>query len=120
MQRHKPKNNGGESRGFKKTDILAPERTDLSRLYIIFANGFGVAEGYSHVNRDRYMVQLQDGKTFQNLLEFCRKELNGEKMPGADPISDGPRLLRLFKAAESAGLVIIEFVQAGRFLPEKA
>jgi hypothetical protein len=108
--------NGG---GFGKADIFAPERTDFSRLNLILAFGFGVAAGYSDMNRDRHYILLKDGKTPGELLRFCQKLLEGSPMPGADPISDGPRLLKIFQAAEATGLVSLTCVPAGRFLPER-
>lgn len=108
--------NGG---GFKKEDIIAPERSDFSRLHIILAFGYGVATGYNDMNRDRHYVHLKPDKTHGELLRFCQKQLNGSPMPGADPISDGPRLRKIFQAAEAAGLVSLSVVPAGRFLPER-
>jgi|WetSurMetagenome_2_1015567.scaffolds.fasta_scaffold128962_3 hypothetical protein len=109
----------GNGRGFAKADIVAPERSDFSRLNIILAFGFGVAAGYSDMNRDRHYVLLKEGKTPGELLRFCQKQLEGGPMPGADPITDGPRLLKIFQAAEAEGLVSLNHVPAGRFIPER-
>ncbi len=97
----------------------APERHDASRLYTILAAGFGVAQGYSTVSRDRYYVRLANGVGVSELQRFCESALKGSPMPGADPIRDGPALLRIFTAARDRGLVELEFVPADRFIPEK-
>jgi len=109
------KTNGG---GLKRTEG-AVERSEMGRLSVILTVGFSVAEGYSSMSRDRHHVKLIDGITPKRLLEFCEKFLKGSPIPGSDPISDGPSLLRLFKAAKEHGLVEIEFVPAGRFVPER-
>jgi hypothetical protein len=97
----------------------AVERSEMGRLMVILTVGFAVAENYSSMNRDRHHVKLNSGITPKKLLEFCETHLKGSTLPGSNPIADGPVLLRLFKAATEQGLVELEFVPAGRFVPER-
>lgn len=115
------KTRGAERLPGRKKGIRAeeekPAQGDLQRLRIILHSGFGVANGYSSVSRDRYHVNLRDGKTEGELFDFCLFYLHGEPMPGSDPLA-GRKLLEMFRAAESAGLVKVEFASAGPFIPE--
>ncbi|MCI0503376.1 hypothetical protein L0Y65_01540 [Candidatus Micrarchaeota archaeon] len=119
MQRQRKDNNRREMPRHKNADILPPERNDAARLSVILANGFGVAENYGNVSRDRHYVRLLEGVSADKLLLFCQAYLNGGPLPRADPIADGPKLRALFEAASAAGLVELEFAPAGRFLPER-
>jgi hypothetical protein len=97
----------------------AVERSEMGRLSVILTVGFSVAENYSDMSRDRHHVKLNEGVTANRLLDFCEAFLKGSPIPGSNPIADGPVLLRLFTAAKERGLVEIEFVPAGRFVPER-
>ena len=107
-ERHTPR--------FVKTDEL--DAKDRRRLDMILARGFGVALGYGDMSRDRHHVSLTEGTTRMELLDFLQNKQKGEPLPGKDPVSDGPKLLALFKTAEKAGLVRLEFVRAEQFTPE--
>jgi hypothetical protein len=120
---HKHKNSQGREGGngkFPKLHGAAPAISDMTRLNIVLLYGFSVASGYSQMSRDRHHILLKDGVSGQKLLEFCSKHLRGSPMPGTDPISDGPVLEGMFRAAEKAGLVSVEFIPADRFIPERA
>lgn len=101
---------------FQRSEAL--EQQDMNRLSMILLRGFGVALSYSDMSRDRHYVFLKDATTKKELLDFLQKERKGEPLPGSSPVGDGPKLLALFRRAENAGLVRLEFVKAGQFTPE--
>jgi hypothetical protein len=117
MRQKTKKGNGEKKARFKPSD--GAERSDMTRLGMILSYGFGHASGYSTLSRDRFEVNLEGGKTLEQLRAFCSKHLRGSPVPGTDPIQDGPVLLRMFQAAEMEGLVKVKFQKAGRFIPEK-
>ena len=86
---------------------------------MILSFGFGLANGYGSLSRDRFLPELQSGKTLRELQNFCAKHLKGSPVPDSDPIHDGAVLLSMFQAAEMEGFVRLKFQKAGPFLPEK-
>jgi hypothetical protein len=101
---------------FVKTDDL--EQRDRRRLDMILTRGFGVALSYGNMSRDRHYVYLKGNTTVKELLDFCQRKQKGEPLPGNNPVTDGPKLLALFKSAENAGIIRLEFVKAEAFTPE--
>lgn len=83
---------------------------------------FGFIDNNGHSNRetswDRYYVNLREGVTVDELLDFCIKHLKGSPIP-ENTLSNGPALLTMFEAAKyNAKLVDLEFVFGDFFLPE--
>ncbi len=100
--------------GFGKDPMV--DAQDARRLQLILINGLSAATSYSSMNRDRYHVYLKEGVSQDRLLEFCQRELGGNPIP--DRVADSHIMLSVLKNAETAGLVTIELVKAGPFLPE--
>lgn len=117
MQRFKeqyvptPRKNGSKSEEI--------DRQDRTRLYLFLHRGFSVASNYGDMNRNRYHISLADSTTETELYNFCSRFLRGSPMPESDPILGGPKILRMFQAAEKAGLVSLTFTRANDFIPER-
>lgn len=113
-------------RGTQKRDAGLPRKKaepfdDAARsaMRMILLRGFGVAAGYSDLNRNRYYVELKDGVDFERLVNFCLKQLNGDPVPGNDPIAGGQVWLRVITAAEREGLAKLTYVPAAQWVPER-
>ena len=89
---------------------------EARKLDLMLINGVSAATSYCTMTRDRYYVSLRGGVTKEQLLQFCLKELGGNPIP--DRAMDGHIMVSIFKNAEGAGLVTVEFVKAGQFMPE--
>jgi len=115
MLKQQDRGTDGSGRARFKNDPMVDAQEER-RFQLILVNGLSVAASYSSMNRDRYYIHLQDGVTAAKLLEFCREELGGSPIP--DRITENHVLLSVFRNAEKAGLVTVEFVKAGQFMPE--
>ncbi len=121
MHKHrKGPGSSGAGKGFPRLHEAAPGKSDMMRLHLILSYGFSVASGYSDMSRDRHHVSLKNGASTERLLGFCTRYLKGSPFPGTNPITDGPILKRMFDEAQDAGLVVVQFVPADRFVPERA
>ncbi|MEW6748896.1 MAG: hypothetical protein AB1295_04280 [Candidatus Micrarchaeota archaeon] len=119
MQRTIPKAKQVDGR-LRPVPSEAPKRDDCFTLQLLLTRGFSGAQSYSTMNRDRYYPALKEGVSLERLLAFCSTFLKGSPVPdGRDVVAHSRILLPMFRAAENAGLILLNHVQADRqFMPE--
>lgn len=90
----------------------------LRSIETLLFRGFCTSSGYGNMSRERAFVELNDGVSTAQLLEFCRRHLNNEPLPDLKDPLNGSTLMAIFKAAEGAGLVKLKIVAPQSFVPE--
>ena len=89
------------------------ESCEKFRFFHILRNGFQAPDDPTKTRFSKYAVLLNPGTCEEGLFKFLRKELGMAHFPTMMPEFDGHITLKIFRAAELEGLLVLEKKTSG-------